>query len=148
MDFFTVPTLTYGVLYCFFVISHDRRKILHFFNVTRNPTAVWIVRRCIRGMFARQVVDDLAPGRQPAVVERFLAFARAYLSTAFPIRTDTDARVKRYYDHKPRIQLVLIRQSLTNIGLCSRCFKQYMRLLAELSSNRTVWNNTIKSSQA
>ena len=29
MDSFTVPTLTFGVLYCFFVISHDRRKILH-----------------------------------------------------------------------------------------------------------------------
>ena len=39
MDFFTVPTLTFGVLYCFFVISHDRRKILHF-NVTRNPNAL------------------------------------------------------------------------------------------------------------
>jgi hypothetical protein len=25
MDFFTVPTLTFGVLYCFFVIGHDRR---------------------------------------------------------------------------------------------------------------------------
>jgi len=36
MDFFTVPTLTFGVLYCFFIIGHDRRKILHF-NVTRNP---------------------------------------------------------------------------------------------------------------
>ena len=23
MDFFTVPTLTFGVLYCFFIISHD-----------------------------------------------------------------------------------------------------------------------------
>jgi hypothetical protein len=30
MDFFTVPTLTFGVLYCFFLIGHDRRKILHF----------------------------------------------------------------------------------------------------------------------
>jgi hypothetical protein len=29
MDFFTVPTLTFGVLYCFFVIAHDRRRILH-----------------------------------------------------------------------------------------------------------------------
>src|SRR6516164_2039330 len=28
MDFFTVPTLTFGVLYCLFVIDHDRRKIL------------------------------------------------------------------------------------------------------------------------
>jgi putative transposase len=41
MDFFTVPTLTFGVLYCFFVIGHDRRKILHF-NVTQNPNAVWV----------------------------------------------------------------------------------------------------------
>src|SRR6266850_6239219 len=41
MDFFTVPTLTFGVLYCFFIISHDRRKILRF-SVTRNPNAFWI----------------------------------------------------------------------------------------------------------
>ena len=44
MDFFTVPTLTFGVLYCFFVIGHDRRKILRF-NVTRNPEALWIVQQ-------------------------------------------------------------------------------------------------------
>jgi putative transposase len=34
MDFFTVPTLTFGVLYCFFVISHDRRRILHWNVIT------------------------------------------------------------------------------------------------------------------
>jgi len=37
MDFFTVPTATFRVLYCFFVIGHGRRKIVHF-NVTENPT--------------------------------------------------------------------------------------------------------------
>jgi transposase InsO family protein len=41
MDFFTVPTLTFGILYCFFVIGHDRRRILHC-NVTRNPSALWV----------------------------------------------------------------------------------------------------------
>lgn len=41
MDFFTVPTLTFGVLYCFFVIAHDRRRILHF-NVTRHPSSAWV----------------------------------------------------------------------------------------------------------
>jgi transposase InsO family protein len=41
MDFFTMPTFTFGVLYCFFVISHDRRRILHC-NVTRNPQALWV----------------------------------------------------------------------------------------------------------
>jgi hypothetical protein len=29
MDFFTVPTVTSSVLYCLFVTSQDRRRILH-----------------------------------------------------------------------------------------------------------------------
>jgi transposase InsO family protein len=41
MDLFTVPTLTFGVMCCFFVISHDRRRILHY-NVTRHPTKSWV----------------------------------------------------------------------------------------------------------
>jgi len=44
MDFFTVPTVTFSLLYCFFVISHDRRRILHF-NVTQHPTSRWIVQQ-------------------------------------------------------------------------------------------------------
>ena len=44
MDFFTVPTVTFSVLYCFFVISHDRRRILHC-NVTRHPTSLWIIQQ-------------------------------------------------------------------------------------------------------
>jgi putative transposase len=44
MDFFTVPTITFGGLYCFFIISHDRRRILHV-NVTKHPTSGWIVQQ-------------------------------------------------------------------------------------------------------
>jgi len=40
VDFFAVPTVTFGLLYCFFIIAHDRRRILHF-NVTRHPTSIW-----------------------------------------------------------------------------------------------------------
>ena len=39
-DFFTIPTVTFRVLYCFVVLSHDRRRIVHF-NVTEHPTAAW-----------------------------------------------------------------------------------------------------------
>lgn len=49
LDFFTVPTVTFGFLDCFFVIVHGRRKILHF-NVTRNPAAEWVVQQ-LRGAF-------------------------------------------------------------------------------------------------
>jgi len=44
MDFFTVPTITFGVLYCFFIISHDRRRILHV-NVMKHPTSAWIIQQ-------------------------------------------------------------------------------------------------------
>ncbi len=40
IDFFTVPTLRFKVLYVFLVLAHDRRRILHF-NVTAHPTAEW-----------------------------------------------------------------------------------------------------------
>ena len=40
MDFFTVPTARFRVLYVFIVLSHDRRKVLHF-NATEHPTAQW-----------------------------------------------------------------------------------------------------------
>src|SRR5216684_1031465 len=52
MDFFTVPTLTFGILYCFFVIGHDRRKVLRF-NVTRNPNALWIVQQLVEAWAVR-----------------------------------------------------------------------------------------------
>ena len=39
VDFFTVPTIRFQVLYVFLVLANDRR-IVHF-NVTRHPTAEW-----------------------------------------------------------------------------------------------------------
>ena len=53
MDFFRVPTATFRVLYCFFVISHGRRRVLHF-NVTEHPTSQWIVQQ-LREAFPEDV---------------------------------------------------------------------------------------------
>jgi len=63
MDFVTVPTLTFGILYGFFVIAHDRRRILHC-NVTRSPEAAWV------GLAAAPDRDE---GEEP---QRFLLFDR------------------------------------------------------------------------
>jgi hypothetical protein len=65
MDFFTVPTITFGALYCFFVISHDRRRILHF-NVTNHPTSLWIVQQLREGVSVRvsTQVSDFRAGRE------------------------------------------------------------------------------------
>ena len=55
-DFFTVPTLTSQLLYCFFVIEHGRRRILHF-NVTRHPSAEWVVQQL------REAFPEVGPYR-------------------------------------------------------------------------------------
>ena len=44
MDFFTVPTLYFKVLYVFILISHDRRRIEHF-AVTTNPSSAWVAQQ-------------------------------------------------------------------------------------------------------
>ena len=40
LDFFTVPTATFRILFVLIILSHDRRRILHV-NVTEHPTTAW-----------------------------------------------------------------------------------------------------------
>ena len=47
IDFFAVPTATFGVLFGFLVLAHDRRRVLHF-NVTANPSAEWTARQLVQ----------------------------------------------------------------------------------------------------
>src|SRR3989442_2245276 len=55
IDFFTVPTLTGRVLFVMIVLSHVRRRIVHF-NITEHPTAEWTAQRVIDAF-----PDDTAP---------------------------------------------------------------------------------------
>ncbi len=40
IDFLTVPTLSFRVLFVFVVLANERRRVVHF-NVTDSPTAEW-----------------------------------------------------------------------------------------------------------
>jgi hypothetical protein len=44
MDFCIAPTVSFQLLYVWFVIDHGRRRIIHF-NVTTNPTAQWVAQQ-------------------------------------------------------------------------------------------------------
>jgi hypothetical protein len=46
IDFFTIPTARLRVLFVFIVLSHQRRRLIHF-NVTEHPTAVWTAQQMI-----------------------------------------------------------------------------------------------------
>jgi transposase InsO family protein len=60
VDFFVVPTATFRVLYVFLVISHHRRRVVHF-NVTASPTAAWT---------AQQIVDAFPDDSAPRCLVR------------------------------------------------------------------------------
>ena len=46
IDFFTVPTVTFRVLYVLVVMAHKRRRIIHF-NITDSPTAFWTAQQMV-----------------------------------------------------------------------------------------------------
>src|SRR5450432_3496032 len=46
IDFLTVPTVTFHVLYVFFVISLERRRVLHV-NVTARPYGAWSAQQIV-----------------------------------------------------------------------------------------------------
>jgi transposase InsO family protein len=86
MDFFTVPTATMNVLYGFFVIHHDRRRILHF-NATYHPTAQWVIQQ-LREAFPfesapRHLIFDRDSIFCPAVVEFVKALGTESSRTAY-----------------------------------------------------------------
>jgi transposase InsO family protein len=45
-DFFVVPTVLFQVLFVFVILSHDRRRVVHF-GVTAHPTAEWAARQLL-----------------------------------------------------------------------------------------------------
>ena len=60
IDFFTVPTATFRVLYVFLVLAHERRKVLHF-HITEAPSAAWT---------AQQMVEAFAFANPPRYLLR------------------------------------------------------------------------------
>jgi putative transposase len=45
-DFFVVPTITFQLYFAFVILSHDRRRPIHF-AVTKDPTAAWTARQVV-----------------------------------------------------------------------------------------------------
>src|SRR6266568_9429767 len=60
IDFFTVPTATFRVLFVLVVLAHRRRRVIHF-NVTEHPTSQWT---------AQQIVDAFPNDTAPSYLLR------------------------------------------------------------------------------
>ena len=70
VDFFTVPTVRFQILYVFLVLAHDRRRIIHF-AVTAHPTAEWTAQQ-MREAFPWRVHHSICCGTVIASLERTL----------------------------------------------------------------------------
>jgi transposase InsO family protein len=55
IDFFTVPTATFSVLFVLVILAHHRGRVMHF-NVTEHPTAAWTAQQIIEAF-----PDETAP---------------------------------------------------------------------------------------
>jgi putative transposase len=60
IDFFTVPTATFRVLFVSLVLVHNRRRVVHF-NVTEHPSASWT---------AQQIIEAFPEDRAPEYMTR------------------------------------------------------------------------------
>jgi transposase InsO family protein len=60
MDFFTVPTLRFQILYIFVILNHSRRQVVHF-AVTPHPTTAWVI---------QQLREAMPFGQQPTYLFR------------------------------------------------------------------------------
>src|SRR5436853_2312220 len=58
MDFFSVPTATFRILYVWFAIDHAKRRVLHF-DVTDRPAAAWVVQQAARSVPSRDGASKL-----------------------------------------------------------------------------------------
>src|SRR5438034_4109454 len=79
LDFFTVPTATFRVLFVLVVLSHDRRRLVHF-NVTEHPTAGWTARQLVEACGLEETPRYLIRDRDQVYGERFSRQARTLRS--------------------------------------------------------------------
>ena len=70
VDFFTVPTATFRVLYVFVVLRHERREIVHF-NATYHPTVEWTAQQIVEAFPFDTAPRYLMRDRDSIYRERF-----------------------------------------------------------------------------
>ncbi|HXQ23045.1 MAG TPA: integrase core domain-containing protein [Candidatus Acidoferrales bacterium] len=56
IDFFTVATVRFEILFVLIILAHDRRRVQHF-NITAHPTAAWTVQQVVEA-FPRYLLRD------------------------------------------------------------------------------------------
>jgi putative transposase len=73
VDFLVVPTIRFKMLFVFVVLSHDRRRVVHF-NVTANPTVQWTAQQITEAFPWDGAAEALCRGIYLEIATRSLGF--------------------------------------------------------------------------
>ena len=140
LDFFTVSTVRFHVLFVLILLAHDRRRIVHF-NITQDPTARWTAqqlveafpwdsaprfllrdrdgvygadfRRRVQSMGMKEVIIAARSPWQTSYVERMIGSTAATQDILHSARCNCDAPKSRSLAQTPQaaIRFAFIRSS-------------------------------------
>ena len=86
LDFFSVPTITFRVVYVLVFLSHNRRKIIHV-NLTEHPTSEWTTQQLRNAFYGEETPKFLIRDRDKkftdAFTERVADFSIRQILTAY-----------------------------------------------------------------
>ena len=80
LDFFTVPTATFRVLFVLVMLTHSRRRLVHL-NVTEHPTAEWTARQRLEAWVLEEAprYSPRSPWQNPRMPDHLVVISERHL---------------------------------------------------------------------
>ncbi len=121
IDFLTVPTVTFNVLYVFFVLSLDRRRVLHV-NVTAHPYAAWTAQQIVNAIGAQSVSARLIRDRDASSARHSTHGSTTSASGRCALRRVLRGKTATRKDGSARyVASCSITSSCLGSGICCAC---------------------------
>ncbi len=148
LDFFTVPTVSFKVLFVLIVLAHDRRRILHF-NVTEHPTAQWTAQQLVEALPWRTVPRYLLRDRDAVYGQVFdrrargLGMAQVLTAPRSPWQNPYAERVigsirRECLDHAIVFSEAHLRRLLTRYAHYYHLWRTHLALTMDAPNGRPV----------
>jgi transposase InsO family protein len=148
VDFFTVPTIRFQILYVFLVLAHDRRRIVHF-AVTAHPTAEWTAQQLREAfpwdtapryllrdrdrIFGREFVDQV----KAMGVKQVLSAPRSPWQRAYVERVIGTIR-RECLDHVIALSQASLYRQLQRFAAYYHCSRTHLGLQKDMPEPRAI----------
>ncbi len=130
VDMFVVATATFRLLYALIVLGHDRRRIIHF-EVTQNPTQVWLARQLTEAFPWDTAPRYLLRDRDASYGQTFRDASRRWQSRRSSLPRDHPGRIPTSSASLARSGVnVSITSSSSTSVTCAKCCHHISSIIA------------------